>query len=175
MKAKGLRPWKKVGKGVLLPMIKSKMRMSIILNLVMTATHLVQPLLLKGMLFYCSAAYYCTEEQAATPFRMVCRGGAVYPGNSTPEEAVLIPDDVSPATHYFDNETCQSCEMEWWSGWIWVAILGLNTMFGGFFKSCALPALADLPLALAFFAQAGGGFCAAAVSPLPPCLSTSCS
>ena len=66
MKAKGLRPWKKVGKGVLLPMIKSKMRMSIILNLVMTATHLVQPLLLKGMLFYCSAAYYCTEEQAAT-------------------------------------------------------------------------------------------------------------
>ena len=34
MKAKGLRPWKKVGKGVLLPMIKSKMRMSIILNLV---------------------------------------------------------------------------------------------------------------------------------------------
>ena len=140
MKAKGLRPWKKVGKGVLLPMIKSKMRMSIILNLVMTATHLVQPLLLKGMLFYCSAAYYCTEEQATTPFRMVCRGGAVYPGNSTPEEAVLIPDDVSPATHYFDNETCQSCEMEWWSGWIWVAILGLNTMFGGFFKSCASPA-----------------------------------
>eukprot|EP01044_Picomonas_judraskeda_P009918 COSAG03_NODE_1244_length_4484_cov_12.880046_2_plen_476_part_00 len=119
------------GKGVLYPMIRGQIWTAIFLNVFLTASQLMQPMLLKTMLLFCAKFYFCQESMVLEPMRQACaleEGGA--------------------AMNYFDNERCRSCEIEEYDGWLLVVLMGCNTLMGGFFKSHAFMRLLNAGIKL---------------------------
>jgi hypothetical protein len=53
-------------------MIRRQIWTSIFLNVFLTFSQLMQPMLLKTMLFFCAKAYFCRDELLLDPMRQAC-------------------------------------------------------------------------------------------------------